>query len=315
MSPPCCLDAMIDFPRSFTGPVTVRLSLKLRLEGEGITKLAPQERWTRDVLERCQAFGLSSELQRLRGRGLEILGRGKLVTQDEWWEEMNGQGRMGSTEYLAFQRECGKTGTDFGLAPRTVEWMCLLEGYDPEEAVNVVEAQWPKIQVVTQSSNENFLGWLLYQAWELGLEVVQKDGSLTTPMMCFPYPQRPEEPLAPSQRPPLANAFRAIMEIPPGYPPEAAAELARHAAQLERELARQLGYEMPYRMRSSPLMARAAELRVSEDLSSDEIYDIVEEIHGEGDLSEDQKQRNKTKSQRNRVSKRLKDRGGETSLG
>ena len=279
-----------------------------------MSKIAPQERWTKDVLERCQAFGLSGELRRLRGLGLGILGRGRLVTQDEWWEEMNGQGRMGSTEYLAFQRECGKTGTDFGLAPWTVEWMCLLEGYDPEDAAHVVEAQWPKIQVVTQSSNDNFLGWLLYLAWELGLEVARKDGSLTTPMICFPYPQQPEEPLAPSQRPPLAGAFQVIMEIPPGYPPEAAAEMARHAAQLERELARQLGYEMPYRMRGSPLTALAAELRVGEDLSSGEIYDIVEEIHGEGDPSEDQKQRNKTKSQRNRVSKRLKDRGGETSL-
>ena len=183
--------------------------------------------------------------------------------------------------------------------------MCLLEDYDPEESVHVVEAQWPKLQVVTQSSNEKFFGWLLYQARELGLEVARKDGSLITPMMCFPYPQQPEEPLAPSQRPPLAGAFRVNMEIPPGYPPEAAAELARHAAQLERELARQLGYEMPYRMRNSPLTALAEELRVREDLSSGEIYDIVEEIYGEVDPYEDQKQRNKTKSQRNRVSKRL----------
>ena len=67
-------------------------------------------------------------------------------------------------------------------------------------------------------------------------------------------------------------------------------------------------------MRGSPLTALAAELGVGEDLSSGEIYDIVEEINGEVDTSEDQKQRNKTKSQRNRVSKRLKDRGGETSI-
>ncbi len=171
-----------------------------------------------------------------------------------------------------------------------------MEDYDPEEAVHIVETQCPKIQVVTQSSNENFLCWLLYRAWQLGLEVVQRDGSLITPMICIPYPQQPERPLAPSQRPPLAIAFRAKMEFPPGYPPEAAAELARQAAQLERELARQLGYEMPYRMRSSPLTARAAELHVGEDLSSGEIYDIVEEIYGKGDPYQDQKQRNKTKS-------------------
>ena len=169
-----------------------------------------------------------------------------LVTQDEWWGEMDEQGPRNSTEYPAFQRECGKTGTNLGLAPWTVEGMCLLEDYDSEEAAHVVEARWPKIRVVTQTSNGKFLGWLLHRAWELGLEAVQKDGSLTTPMICFPYPQRPEEPLAPSRRPPLAAAFRAIMEIPPGYPPEAAAELARHGARLERELARQLGYEMPY---------------------------------------------------------------------
>ncbi len=143
-----------------------------------MTKLAPQERWTKDVLERCQAFGRSSELQRLRGLGLDILGRDRLVTQEEWWEEMNAQGPMGSTEYRAFQTECGKAGTNFGLAPWTVEWMCLLEDYEPEEAVHVVEALWPKLQAVTQSSNEKFLGWLLYQAWELGLEVALKDGSL-----------------------------------------------------------------------------------------------------------------------------------------
>ena len=82
-----------------------------------MTKLAPQERWTKDVLERCQAFGLSSELQRLRGLGLDILGRDRLVTQEEWWEEMNAQGPMGSTEYRAFQTECGKAGTNFGFAP------------------------------------------------------------------------------------------------------------------------------------------------------------------------------------------------------
>ncbi len=91
--------------------------------------------------------------------------------------------------------------------------------------------------------------------------------------------------------------------------------MAKQAAQLERELARQLGYEMPCRMRSSPLTARAAELHVGQDLSSGDIYNIVDEINGEGDLLEEQKQRNKTKSQRNRVSKRLRDRSGETSLG
>ena len=273
-------------------------------------KIEPKERWSKDVLERCQAFGISSELQRLRRLGLNILGQDRLMTQDEWAVEMNSQGPMTSKEYLGFQKECGKTGTIFGLAPWTVEWMCLLASYDPEKAMHVVEAEWPKIRVVTQSSDETFLGWLLYQAWQLGLEVVQKDGSQTTPLICIPYPQQPEVPLDPSQRPPLTVAFRASVEIPPGYPPEAAAELGRQAAQAERELARQLGYEMPQRMRSSPLTARAVELKVGQALSSGDIYEIADENNGEEDLSDDQKERSKITSQRNRVSKRLRNRGG-----
>ena len=281
---------------------------------ERMAKITAEERWDAYVEENCQAFRQSSELQHLRSLGLNILGRKGLVPQDEWWGEMNSQGPMASKEYLVFQEECRRTGADFGLSPWAVEWICLMEGYDPENSLHVVEAQWAKIQVVTQNSNEKFLGWLLYEAGKLGLDVVQKYGSFLMPLICIPYPQQPAEPLAPSQRPPLTSAFQVTQEIPPGYPPEATAALARRAAQLGRELARRLGYPMPYRMRRSPLISQAADLKVGQPLSSGEIYDIIE-TKGEGDISEDQKLRNRTKSQRSRVSKKLRERGGKQSLG
>ena len=52
-----------------------------------MSKIAPRERWRRDGLERCQAFGLSTELKHLRGLGLGILGRDVLVPEEEWWQE------------------------------------------------------------------------------------------------------------------------------------------------------------------------------------------------------------------------------------
>ena len=67
---------------------------------------------------------------------------------------------------------------------------------------------------------------------------------------------------------------------------------------------------MPYRMCNSPLTARSAELKVGQELSSGDIYDIVDETNSDGDLSEDQKLRNRVKSQRNRVLKRIRDRSG-----
>jgi len=273
-----------------------------------MAKISPAERWHKDAIERCQIFALSSDLQRLRGLGLGILGRVRLVPQDEWWEETKGWGRMASKEYLAFQIECRQTGLIFGLADWTVEWICLLEGFEPEYSAHVLAAQWPTIRVVTESTDESFLEWLLYEAWQLGVYVVRRDGSIVTGLICIPFPQQPEEPLTSSQRPPLASAFTVSMEIPPGYPPEAAAELARKVAQMERGLARKLGYKMPYRMRNSPLTARSAELKVGQELSSGDIYDIVDETNSDGDLTEDQKLRNRVKSQRNRVSKRIRDR-------
>ena len=58
-------------------------------------------------------------------------------------------------------------------------------------------------------------------------------------------------------------------------------------------------------------MDRAEELKAGQTLSSGEIYDIVDETYGETKLSDDLRLRNRIKSQRNRVSGRVKGRGGE----
>ena len=275
----------------------------------------PEERWAEYVLEGYEAFRQSEEFGRLRERGLRILGREVLLEAGEWANRADGL--MNSKEFRLFSAACAKVGARFSLAGWTVEWAYLMRHYEPgkQSEHHVLEAEWPEVRVVTESDDNRFLDWLIYESWELHLFVTRHTGSTITPVVAAPWPERPERRLDPSRRPPRSAAFRMEVKLPPGFPPEAAAELSRKAAQLERELFRRLGYDVPQRMRGSSLTPKAAQLRAAkETLSSNEIYDIMDEIHDERELEEsadrDQTRRNLIKSQRHRVKVRLRKRKG-----
>lgn len=102
-----------------------------------------------------------------------------------------------------------------------------------------------------------------------------------------------------------------VVDLPSGIPPQASARLATKATRLEQDLARELGYDVPRRIRTSPLAGKASELRVGQErLGQGEIFNIVDDMYGEKSLeelaSEDQKLRNRVKSQRNRLKKRFR---------
>ena len=141
-------------------------------------------------------------------------------------------------------------------------------------------------------------------------QVVQKNGSQTTPLLFIPVVTRPDKDLIPDRLPPRASAFLMQAEFPPNYPPDAAAELGRRAMRFERELARRLGYQVPKRMRTSPLTAKASSLGLKQQrLPRRGIYELVDKTYGELEASQEQTARNLIKSQRNRVQRRLKGRG------
>ena len=88
------------------------------------------------------------------------------------------------------------------------------------------------------------------------------------------------------------------------YPPQASANLEKRAKQLGKELFRRLGYSIPKRLRSSPLVTMADELRVAHTLASREAYDVIDDIYGE-DLTDDRKRRKLVASRRHKLRKRL----------
>ena len=286
-------------------------------------KIAPEERWRRDVEERLLAFKQSRDLMRLRSKGLKIFGRTRMLNSEEWWEAARGQGPMNSDKYREFQQECQQVAARFGLAQWTVEMACLLRSYSTRWQPYVVEARWPRFQLVTESNDHFFFQWLSYLAHELFFEwlgkrkeipkpeIVHEAGSSRTLIVWVPFVVQPERELRGSSLPPRASAFRVVIDAPPGYPPEALAELGRHASQFERELARKLGYKVPQRMRHSSLTSKASKLRTEQDpLPSGGIYDIMDELHGERDPSQEQKLRSRITSQRHRVRKRKATRYG-----
>ena len=286
-------------------------------------KVLPTERWRRLVLERVEAFRHSKDMRRLREKGLAILKREDLVKPEEWWNRAGGH--MNSKEYRDFEVECEELGARFGLARWTVEWACLMQDYEPGGQMHILEVQWPQFLVVTEVDDDLFVRWLMYRTWEISqefeqdarkdmerlkypftLQMVHRSGSVSIPIIAVPLPECPSDELPPSRLPPRSTAFKLVIELPPGYPPEAAAEMARNAAQVERKLARRLGYNVPQRVRNSPLTTKASKLRVGEEsLDRGDIYDIVDDIYGEQDMAEDQKLRNKVKGERHRVKKRF----------
>jgi len=267
-------------------------------------KKPPRERWKLDVIERVAAFMHSPELSRLRKMGVAASGRNTLPTSDEWWGL---DGAPTSTEYREFQRECEAVGARFGLASHTIEWASLLEDFDPTRYQNyfALEAEAPQLRVVTDAEDGLFLRWLVYEAWQLGLVVILQRGP-TSSTLIPAQPERPTTTLDSSRRPPRSKAFKVVFDPPPEYPPEAAAEMSKKAVHMERDLADRLGYTVRLRMRSSSLTSRASELRVDKQrLEPGEMYDVMDDVYEDGEISEDRKRRNIAKSQRHWVKRRF----------
>ncbi|NQT73989.1 MAG: hypothetical protein HQ553_14680 [Chloroflexi bacterium] len=267
-----------------------------------MTKLSPEERWKKEVMERYKAFMLSEDLERLRSEGLAILGRTQPISSEEWGQ-ISREG-MAIASYRDWYEECRLVGERFGLAQWTVQLACLLEGFDPEDYPMVLEADWPTMRVVTRSTNSVFLQHIAWHAQKLGLYAVQRDGSLESALLNLG--PEPSNPLESADRPPSRNAFSIRVETPTDYPSEAAAQLNRKAAKLGKELRKRLGYKVRERLRSSPLVEKAAELNVEETpLGRGGTYDIIDEMYPGEDMKKDKARRKTTGSQRHRVRKRL----------
>ena len=283
-----------------------------------MTKLTPEERWQKHVLERFVALRRSGELDRLRKSGLSILGRKNRFTGEEWRKSFST--RVKSQGYRKWYEECEAVGKRFGLNLQTVACSCLISKYDPNKEPFTMEVQWPRIRVVTGNADPLFLQWLSYEAHRLGLYVVQRQGS--SECTVFPMNLPPSRPLPNSQKPPRDTALYLRVETPPGYPPEAAQKLQKKADKLTKELLRCLGYSVPQRLRISPLVEMADKLRVSNDrLASGEAYGVIDDIYGDDNsakdddnpaeddynLAEDNKKRKLVASRRSKLRKRLID--------
>lgn len=270
-------------------------------------KKTPQERWGEHIRERVIAFRNSRELKRLRRRGLSVIGRTRLLSVLEYWQGWSQW--LSIPEYMNWREECQAAGNIFGLAQWTVEMMCLLRNYRPEQSPLVAEVNWPKIKVVTEVEDTLFQKWLAYHARMLDLKVIFKSGSVETALLWLDQTEPTPDDLLPSSLPPRHTAFWMRVETPPLFPPEARAQLEKQATELERELLRDLGYtNIPRRLRSSPLVKKASQLKASTDrLPPGGLYQIAAETPGDDSATvEEDKQLVKTlKTQRHRVRKRL----------
>ena len=285
-------------------------------------KITPQDRWQRDIRQRFKLFSGSGELNRLKRKGLGVIGRSKKMTSEELLTEATKGRWMRSPEYLAFQQECVAVGGRFGLNGAAVEMACLLLRYKPYRLPYVQEAQWPRLLVVTTINDEVFIRWLHHHAWGalavwgkgplLEPVVVKQEGFQRVPVVLPLAPPHAEEPTRPSTLPPVGCAFLVSLDIPLEYPPEAAADLGRASTQYGRELARRMGYDMPHRLRGSGLLRNAPKLRLDEEvLGPNEIGKMVDAIYGELDLDGDRKRQNLVKNQRHRAKKLLKGEPGQ----
>ncbi|MFC2039308.1 hypothetical protein ACFLST_00750 [Chloroflexota bacterium] len=190
---------------------------------------------------------------------------------------------------------------------------CLLKGYRPEKDLLVAEIEWPRVRLVTESTDTQFLARLSYEAQRLGLYVVQRQGSVeTTCLYADPvHIADLEPPPLPPSRPPLQSVFKLRVETPIGYPPEAARELQKEVGRLAREILQRLGYSVPQRLRNSSLVSLADDLKAGQGpLPSGGIWDIIDELHPDvSEFSEEhQRKRESIKSRRHKLRKRLVDR-------
>lgn len=264
--------------------------------------MPPQELWRKHLLERYHAFKLSGDWHLLRKEGLRILGRRALLTAAEWTATFHE--RASSKEYRAWHEKCTVEGQRFGLAPWVVAWTCLLENYQPEDQLHEIGSQWPSVRVITESTDPQFLAWLTYHARKLGLYVIQRHGSVEATQV-FINPRPMSEMMAPSNPtslPPLHAAFHMRVDVPVGYPPNAAGQIQKEAGLLAKRLLMSLGYPPFQRLRSSSLIEMAKVLDVKKQrLPRRKLYEIVattapeEELEGDLTNISVQKDRQKTR--------------------
>ena len=208
---------------------------------------------------------------------------------------------MRSPEYMVFRLECAEIGAKYGLASWTVGMACLLRNFRTGGQPQVLENQWPHVEIVTSSEDPVFLNLLVAEGGPLGLRVTQRVGHTEMAMLRVPFPSEPDAPLTEKHRPPLENAFTVRVETPPLYPPEAAAGLHRVAQRTARDILGRLGCPVRQRLRASRSRMYRSKLRLDKDrLDRRETGDIAEDIFGPGAAS-DPKLRKWVRDSRHRV--------------
>jgi len=286
--------------------ISVRLiTVKQCLKGiDRVTKLSPKERWLKHLEERIKALKLSGKIEPLRAKGLALLHRKKQYSVEEWRQSF--QQRAKSPKYLKWHEECEIVANEFNLAPWVVTMMCLLKGYKPEEDVGfmAMERDWPHIRMVTGSTNMQYLRRLSYEAHQLGLYVVQRVHGVETTLINLDAIST----CSTTEKLDKGDTFKIDVEIPVEYPPEAASQLQKETSSLARELTRRMGHPIPQRLRASKLVDMSEVLEAEKGpLPKGKLYDIVDKIYPDGDLSRDQQRRKLTASRRHKVRKRLID--------
>ncbi|AKG53573.1 hypothetical protein DGWBC_0910 [Dehalogenimonas sp. WBC-2] len=268
-----------------------------------MVKLSPEERWRRNTKERLIALQQSGEVDRLRRRGLAIIGRTKRFTSDAWAKSPTRE-RLSRPGFREWYEECRAVAKKFGLTDWTLEMLCFVSDYDPMKLPFPVETVWPRITVVTDCQDELFGRWLSYEGGLLRLDVNQKCGEVENKIVNHFQPETKLEPL---QKPPWRTAFILRVETPPDYPPEAAQELQREAQQQIRELLRRLGYRIPQRSRPSALVNIADKLEVGKPLKLGRAYEIIDRLNPRADVSDDERRRRLVASERHKIKNRLED--------
>ena len=272
-----------------------------------MAKLSPVNRWNRRNLERIKALRLSGDVIRIRRKGLASLGRTRMYSFQEWWDDFHN--RATSQKYLEwYRKKCSPVADRFGLSPWVVANMCLLKGYQPENDIGliVVEADWPRVRLVTNSTDEAFLKKLSYEAKEFGIYIIQDGRAVQNPELNPDALHNGDLRKVSRERPRNRDAFFLRVETPIEYPPEAAAELHRASSQTAKEIARRMGYPVPKRLRNSKLVPLSEGLMmVKRRLPRGGSYDVADRIYGDSDLQEDQRKRKSVSSRRYKLRQRL----------
>ena len=270
-----------------------------------MAKLSPADRWKTHILEQIKALRLSDDLRGLRARGLTSLGRKRMYSFQEWWDDFGR--RATSPTYRRWYEECSNLAERFRLVPWVVSNLCLLKGYRPENEIGlmVMESDWPRVRFVTDSNDETFLRKLSYNAQQVGVYVIQRRESVENLFVNADQNEKGDYSNSSDNGSVTGSKFFVRVETPLEYPPEAAAQLHREASQLAKELARQMGYDIPKRLRASKLVPMAEDLRVTtKRLPRGGSYDIIDRTYAD-DLGKDQKRRKLISSRRHKLRVRL----------